>query len=371
MPVAESLCLNRTNVHTMWLLQELYFVKYWAMLAFTKPIGLVQRFLFSFGGRKREKNVAWNNLVVDVVAPIVRDVFVTVLQQLGPKAPETVRQILLSHAQEVVTADIEETLTMFGQRAHLQNTLREAMPKALYWLGTSVLQNWTMAGCMGGVLRRSSEIHLSADLLDEVYVASVHFLHRRYLFGQSVLACSVLEQAWSGIDHVLAMEKDAITGDVVKVLRTHAGHVIDDAVILSVDIAAKRSIEQSGRAEKDEVRARMQRLLRTLVDLGLADAQVDESGALLRASKRQRQDLSDAARAWLHQQRVPLTLFGPPKDEGSGYHRSAACHLPASVPRNRHWRSLPWVSRWRLRRRPGGVPVALTAEYLQAAGQIL
>ena len=86
-PVPENLCLKPTNIHVMWLLQELYFGKFWAQLAVNKPIGLVQRVLFSFSSKVKEKNVQWDQFLDDVVGPLMLDIFHLVLKTCGPKAP--------------------------------------------------------------------------------------------------------------------------------------------------------------------------------------------------------------------------------------------------------------------------------------------
>ena len=100
------MCLKPTNVHVMWLLQEMYFVKYWAKLAFTKPIGLAQRNLFSFGVRKKEKNIRLFNFFSDVGRPLFKKLFSSVLQLFGPKAPLTDMTFKFTSEQEGVAADI-------------------------------------------------------------------------------------------------------------------------------------------------------------------------------------------------------------------------------------------------------------------------
>ena len=111
-------------------MQDLFFAKYWAQLAVNKPIGLVQRVLFSFSAKIKEKNVLWNEFFDKVVAPIVKDLFRMVLKTFGPKAPGDVERLALSASQTQVVADIEETLTLFSQRKRVGQCMRAAMPKA-------------------------------------------------------------------------------------------------------------------------------------------------------------------------------------------------------------------------------------------------
>ena len=60
-PVQEPpLMTVSTNMEVSWLQQELYFLQYWCLAAFTKPIGLVQRCLFSFGRALPAPEPSWN-----------------------------------------------------------------------------------------------------------------------------------------------------------------------------------------------------------------------------------------------------------------------------------------------------------------------
>jgi hypothetical protein len=126
----DQLCLKPTNVHVLWLMQDLFFAKYWAQLAVNKPIGLVQRVLFSFSAKTKQKNVLWNEFFDKAVAPIVKDLFRMVLKTFGPKAPGDVEHLVLSVNQTQVVADVEETLTLFSQRKRVGQSMRAAMPKA-------------------------------------------------------------------------------------------------------------------------------------------------------------------------------------------------------------------------------------------------
>ena len=75
LPRAERLCLNTTNVHVMWLQQELYLPKYWCVLGKQRPIGLVQRCLFSFGAQHHRYDASLSGFFHTVCAPIVKTPF--------------------------------------------------------------------------------------------------------------------------------------------------------------------------------------------------------------------------------------------------------------------------------------------------------
>ena len=95
--------------------------------------------LSSFSSKIKAKDVRWNNFFDRVVAPIVLKLFKKVLKTCGPKVMADLKCLTLTKAQTQTVADIEETLTLFAQRRAIGNTMRDAMPKALYWLGTSLL----------------------------------------------------------------------------------------------------------------------------------------------------------------------------------------------------------------------------------------
>ena len=308
----EQLCLKPTNVHVLWLMQELYFAKYWAQLAVNKPIGLVQRFLFSFSAKLMQKNVQWNGFFEKVVGPIVADLFRLVLKTFGPKAPGALDCLQLSSSQTKVAADIEETLTLFAQRKRIGQTMRAAMPKAFYWFGTALLGNWVMSSCMNAVLSGESQAPVVKNISDALYVACVNFLHRRYLYGQCVLACGVKEQVWNGIDaeepHALDEDNDLL----LRALRLHAGASVSLESLLLCDVSSKRTMEMGSVKEKAVCRSRLQNTLRTMCDLGLGQGTKEpETGNLLSVRKYSRCSLPAKATEWLRHHRVSLALFGP------------------------------------------------------------
>ena len=308
-PVPETMCLDPTNVHILWLAQELYFVKYWALLATTKPIGLVQRLLFSFGSKKTLKNVAWNSFFEDVVAPMVERLFTVVLQQVGPHSPLKVSSMELSAEQMVVAADIEETLQMFSQRSDLTHCLRDAMPKANYWLGTALLGNWVVETCMSSVFKPGFCPTWEPQVSNKLFLACVHFVHRRYIYGQSVLATCVREQAWNGFDVARNDHSGQLTRDVVRVLRTCAGARIDKQCVLETDIHLRRFMEKGNSEHRAQADANLEQVLQTIVDLGLGLPVFDSDGKWQAVHKFKFQSLSPAAIQWLTKERVLHSLF--------------------------------------------------------------
>ena len=321
-PVPEQLCLNPTNVHVLWLLQELYFAKYWAQLAVNKPIGIVQRVLFSFSTKVKEKNVKWNGFLDAVIAPILKGLFRMTLRTFGPKAPGEVQSLVLSPRQTQITADIEETLTLFSQRKIIGNTMRDAMPKSLYWLGTALLGNWVTSSCMEAVVNNRDSVNVVTMCSDAMYVTCVNFLHRRYLYGHNVLACAVKEDLCSGIDARAPFLVDDLQELTIRALRLHPGAFITTASLLLCDIQSKRIMELGSDEEKQICTAHMRNVFETICDLGLGERIVDPSNGLTEGVKKYaRHSLPLKGVEWLRSNRVSLALFGP-----VGLQRRARAH---------------------------------------------
>ena len=65
--------------------------------------------------------------------------------------------------------------------------MQEAMPKAFYWLGTALLGNWVISACLGTVFAQVGDVHFPPTVDDSLFVASVNVLHRRYLYGRTLI----------------------------------------------------------------------------------------------------------------------------------------------------------------------------------------
>ena len=146
----------------------------------------------------------------DVVAPMVEILYTVVLEQVGLNSSLMVSSEEVSGERMLVAADIEETLQMFSQL--ISRTLCE-MPCRRQIVG-SVLLSWAI-----GSWRRVCHLFSTQDSLRHGSRKCVQFAHRRYLYGQSVLATCIREQAWNGVDVARNDHSGKLTHDVVRVLR--------------------------------------------------------------------------------------------------------------------------------------------------------
>ena len=136
-PEAVSLTLAHTNVHFVLIGQEDVFAKFWAQLAHAKQIGLAQRFLLSFGARQCTACTKWNAFFQSVTLPILEQLFTIVLHRVGPHTPEPPENFELTAQQEEEVDNLGQIRALFEGRESARKVFRQAMPKTMYWFGTS------------------------------------------------------------------------------------------------------------------------------------------------------------------------------------------------------------------------------------------
>ena len=169
-----------------------------------------------------------------------------------------------------------------------------------------------MSSCMDAVLSRSNHVVVRATISDALFVTCVNFLHKRYLYGQGVLACAVKEEVWFGIDAQEPGPPDEDQDLSLRALRMHAGATISLDSLLLCDVSSKRTMEMGTSEAKAACRSRMQKVLRTICELGLGEGVVESvTSSLCAVHKYSRCSLQSKAMEWLRANRVSLALFGP------------------------------------------------------------
>ena len=118
-PVAEpaGVTVDPTNVHVLFLQQELYFESWWALLADKKPMGLAQRCLFNFGVEMTTSQPKWTGFFKEVSLPLLEDYFAVFVQRLGPQLSAKRKEILL---------DVEELGKLYARKPSVGTTLWQA-----------------------------------------------------------------------------------------------------------------------------------------------------------------------------------------------------------------------------------------------------
>ncbi|CAK9003900.1 unnamed protein product, partial [Durusdinium trenchii] len=280
-----------------------------AHVAATKPLGLVQRFLFSFGARLNMGKQSWNGFLQDVTVPILEQLFSAIIRRFGPHITTSADFVFeTTHAQRAVIVELEEIGRLFARKDSVHTVFREAMPKAMYWLGTAVLTNHLVANLWPSALGRDLPDEFPTTVSNECFIASVQFMLKRYLFGQAILSVTSKEQTWLHRRHDFRDAEDDLLPLLLRILRGAPGSVITLEHIFCADLALKRSIEKGSCNAADLARQRIADLWLQLKDLGLGE--LCSSGGTARFRKYHVGSLSPGCLDWLRKHRVPLSHFG-------------------------------------------------------------
>jgi len=306
-----TLHIDPTNVHLIYLQQEVFFQTWWAQIAVRHPVGLPQRCLFAFGGDMDPAPKAWNGFFEEVTRPIIKRLFSCIVRRVGPKVTGTQRPMgKTREAQDAAVTEIDEVLKLFKRRVGLSAVLQAALPKSMYWLGTACISNLLIAQYWrASLLGVEPPPLLRQDVADEEFGAAVCFMYRRYLAGQCVLAVTAQEQSWLSKDLPFACDPTDLKPVLVRVLRGAATAIISRDVIVGLDLDIKRALQREGTVEHREAEIKLERILRSFEDLGLGRMRTNAQGAA-EFHKFRWDGLSAKAVEWLQNERVPGYLFG-------------------------------------------------------------
>ena len=176
-----GLHMEPTNVHIMFMQQDVFFTNWWAQLTAKKPVGLGQRCLFAFGGDMDPAPRGLTQFREEVTVPVVAALLERVLRRVGPKT--TVAEELsfkISEQQASVLTELEAITKVHARRAELDDALPAAMPKSSYWLGTGVLSNHIVSQLWRSAVLETEPPRLDMEVTDETFGTSVIFVYRRY-----------------------------------------------------------------------------------------------------------------------------------------------------------------------------------------------
>ena len=242
--------------------------KYWRVLGKQKPIGLVQRCLFSFGSQRHRHNSELIDFFPKVFAPIARRLFTYIVQNLGPKSAKVAQRSLgLTPEQTRLVSRAQQTLAMCGQKKTMAATLRDAMLKALCWLGTSLITNQVLDNAFQAMWRGRHDFdrHVS----DAAFRAAVRFIARRYLNGIAVVTTCIAEQLWIGMDLQAKPCADDPQNLLLRVLRKSAWSTVTVLSICEADLSLQREAASDDASTRARARDVCHATLQRLCDLGL------------------------------------------------------------------------------------------------------
>ena len=157
-----------------------------------KPVGIAQCFLLAFGGDADPAPMAFCNFMEEVTLPILVDLFALIVRRVGPTITAADEpHACCSDQQNQVVQEVAHITKLHARRHEMPETFRSALPKSLYWLGTSLLLHHTISYLWTSALTRAEVACIPAEIQDGAFAAALRFTHRRYLAGKAVLAISV------------------------------------------------------------------------------------------------------------------------------------------------------------------------------------
>ena len=302
--------IDPTNVHVLLLQQDVVFASYWAQLTSRKPVGLAQRCLFSFGGDADPAPIDLKAMLLTITKPFVKKIFCMVVRHVGPVVTQTEHPyIVTTEAQNNVVCSLESTIALHKRNPETPEAFRGALPKAMYWLGTSILHNVFAEAAVAAVLNGSDALVRPSCVSDAAFAASVRFSYRRYLPGQAVLTETIRAKSWLTREIPLKIVPGDLTPTLVRILRGCKGNTITRRNILEVDLDLKRDMLQGCALAMDSAERKLQELWRMMVDLGVGVVCAGIDGQML-CRKYERSSLSKLTLTWLQQNRIPGHLFG-------------------------------------------------------------
>ena len=178
-----------------------------------------------------------------------------------------------SDAQADVVAEAVNILKLHNRRHDVLETFRCALPKAMYWLGTSLLLNTTVGSVWAAALAGEDVPQIPMDVPDGAFATAMRFVHTRYLPGQAVLAVSVKEKIWASREMPLQVIAGDLVPMLVRILRGCPGTCITLEAIKCIDLELKRDLRKPGTPAFAAAQKRLDEFWRLVADLGVGQVE--------------------------------------------------------------------------------------------------
>ena len=171
-----GLHMDPTNVHILFLQQDVLFTTWWARQAATKSVGIAQRFLFAFGGDADAAPIRHKDFMTTVTLPIVKDLLKLIVRFVGPRLQSGADPFLeCTPEQDIVFSQLEEVLTLHKRRHNVPESFKASLPKTCYWIGTACLTNGTLASLWHPALQGVQDPAIETTVTEDTFSASVRF----------------------------------------------------------------------------------------------------------------------------------------------------------------------------------------------------
>ena len=263
--------------------QDDYSVKFWACIAENHKVGLPQRCEFTFGGDCDPAATAHCQFLELVTVPIVNNMIKMLLRTCGPKLPNHLveaREFRCSAEQNKIFEELELYMKR-NKRNTESDSMKVSLPKSLYWLGTYIFFNHLLDQFWDRALQDDvwSDITLQDNISDDVFVAAVNAVMRKYMAGQAALAVDVENRSWLPRPAHIDVD-DKIPEKLLRILRVSAGARITFEVMLGVIIDWRITQRQApeGSHQFRDMLSDMRDLLGIAEKFGLGKRHEDERG---------------------------------------------------------------------------------------------
>ena len=240
---------------------------------------------------------------------MLKRVLAAVIRRLGRNVhPAGTPQYTCSPAQDELVSDIEVLTKMFQRRNGVSRTFQMSAPKCLYWLGTAIITNHTVQQFWRSAVLAQEPPPLCGAVPDEVFLASVTFIYRRYLPGQCALSICVDDHAWEAAQEDL--DPQSLNPLLTRVLRGAGGSCITRAIVAEIDLELKLSLAlDPAHPKRVAAESKLTRVWAALSDLSVGVlCKTNAQEVYLR--KYTRDVLPRETVHWLRDNRVPSYLWG-------------------------------------------------------------
>ena len=194
-----------------------------------------------------------------------------------------------------------------AQQTHFGEIVQSGLNKSAYWLGQGALHTAFLEAAWAQAAAGSSELpELTGQLSENAVKLGMEFFSQRYLQGLAVLDVEVRRVQGQGKPKA-AVSLPRVAASAVRLLQTCVGNSIESAWAARAG-ATFRRLGSADRSKRQAGQATYQEALEALAVRGLGHTWGAAEGPAF--VKRHYKHVSEAARAFLKDARVPLWSFG-------------------------------------------------------------
>ena len=204
---------QQTNVTVLILQQASLFSNWWAAAEQKCSIGLAGRCVFGFAEAGEPGPPKMADFGADVVLPLVKEIYRTVLKTLGPHAPLPSQAALLSWNSG---ASAQDAVYRYRRRCHnmtktlpVDETFASCLNKSGYWLSVVAFWNAVLAQIWPGIVGKEDAASVHPEICDDAVRLAMDFFTFRFLYGAGILSADLRRKTWQKSDKTHRMPPNA------------------------------------------------------------------------------------------------------------------------------------------------------------------